>query len=273
MKTAVVFLLGLFLWTPFAEALLVVGDSGTDSVYTNASGAGAGWAYVGNLIGGAPSSVSYVSNGWFVTAQHVWDSDVVGKNEGTLSLGGTAYTINTETYTRITDSEGTAADLCMFRVETLAGLPTGMAVSESTPQWNDSLILIGNGLDNDGHTGLTWGTGTPYYVGSGQNRHTELLTADTTESYLSVYDSGTTSSAYAQTYDSGGGVFVNGQLTGIMTSIGTCDGEQITVVADFSTYGEQINAISPIPEPSAGILLAGIALVFGVIKRTRYRIS
>ncbi|MFA7257599.1 MAG: trypsin-like serine protease [Kiritimatiellales bacterium] len=263
-KIAVLLLISLLL--PSAEALLVVGDSGSGSIYTNGAGAGTGWDYVGNLIGTAPSSVSYVSNGWFLTANHVWTGDVVGRNENILNLGGTGYSINLGSYTSITNANGTSADLCMFRVNALAGLPAGMAVLESTPHWSSSLRLIGNGYDNGGITGMTWGNGTPYKAGSS----TLTLLVGDTASYLSIYDSGIEGDAYAQTYDSGGGVFVDGQLAGVMFSIGTYGGEDVTVVTDFSVYGQQINQTSVIPEPTTAILLAGVALAFGIIKRFRY---
>jgi hypothetical protein len=273
MKTIMALVVSFSLF-PSAKALLVVGDSGTGSVYTNGAGAGSGWNYEGNLTGTAPSSVTYVSNGWFVTANHVWNNDVVGKSQGSLSLDGTTYTIDTDSYTSITNADGTGADLCMFRVNDLTGLPSGVSVLESTPRWSDSLILIGNGYDNGGSTGLTWGDGDLYSTGSGQNRATytatQALNGLNTTYYLSVYDNAVTGSAYAQTFDSGGGVFVNGQLAGIMVANGTGIGDGITCITDFSIYGKQINQTSVIPEPTTAILLAGVALIFGVIKRIRY---
>jgi hypothetical protein len=253
---------------PSAKALLVVGDSGGGSTYTDGAGAGAGWDYVGNLIGSSPSSVSYVSNGWFVTANHVWTSDVVGKSEESLTLGGSTYTININSYTSITDTSGTAADLCMFRVNGFVGLPEGKAVMESTPLWNDSLRLIGNGYDNDVNTGLTWGNATPYYTQSKGSYSTLTPTVGTTVGYLAIYDGETPGSAYGQTYDSGGGVFVDDQLAGIMFSIGSYGGEDVTVVADFSVYGGQINTTSAIPEPSVLVmaLVAPVSAFF--IRRT-----
>lgn len=259
----------VLVWVPVAEALLVVGDSGASSIYTDAAGAGAGWDYVGSLIGSAPSSVTYVSNGWFVTAQHVWDGDVVDKGQETLDLGGITYTINTNSYTGITNPSGTSADLCMFRVDDFSDLPTGMEVLESTLQWDDSLRLIGNGYDNDGTTGLTWGNGTPYYTGSGPSRSilTGTVGGSDTICYLSIYDDGTSGSAYGQTHDSGGGVFVDGQLAGIMILIGSYGGEDVSFVTDFSVYGSQINATTAIPEPSVLVLGSVVAIVGFSIRR------
>ena len=253
-------------WTSISEALLVVGDSGA-SQYTQGSGAGVGWGYVGNLItnatGNAHSSVTYVSNGWFTTANHVWTGDVTGtRHQETLSLGGFEYSINMGSYTNIS-----GADLCMFRVNEMVGLPAGMAVLEETPHWTDSLRLIGNGYDNGGSPGLTWGNGTPYRSGAS----TLTLSVGDTQSYLSVYDSGTEGSAYGQTYDSGGGVFVDDQLAGIMISIGSYGGEDVTVITDFSVYGQQITSIAAIPEPSV-LVLGLIVPALAVFIRRRFLI-
>lgn len=252
----------------------MVGDSGAGSIYTNGTGAGTVWSYVGNLIGSNPSSVTYVSNGWFVTAQHVWNNNVINESEQTLLLGGTTYTINTGSYTSITNANGTGTDLCMFRVNDLTGLPSGISVLETTPLWSDPLMLIGNGKDNTGATGLTWGDGSIYATGNGANRATYTATGSVNGStvtyYLSVYNSGTTGSAYGQIFDSGGGVFVNGKLAGIMVAMGTGVGDGVTYITDFSVYGSQINQASVIPEPTTAIMLAGVAVVFGIIKRVRY---
>ena len=219
----------------------MVGDSGSGSIYTNGAYAGDSWDYVGYLPGGdpSPSSVSYVSNGWFLTAQHVWNNEVIGNGQETLTLGGNSYTISTDSHTSITNASGSAADLCMFRAENLVGLPAGIAVTETTPPWNASFRLIGNGLDNTGQTGMTWGNGTPYWT-AGSFPSALTLTVGTTESFLSIYDSGTTGSAYAQTYDSGSGVFTDGKLAGITFNIGTYGGESVTVAADLSAYYTQI---------------------------------
>jgi hypothetical protein len=269
MKTRIFFPI-IFLLFPSAKALLVVGDSGSDSIYTNGTGAGTGWNYVGYSVGGSPSSMTYVSNGWFVTANHVWSNEVVStKHQETVNLGGTDYTINLSSYTSITNADGTGADLCMFRVNEFAGLPTGMAVSESLPRLSDFLMLIGNGYDNSYSTGMTWGDGSIYGQGRTSTTTTNLGFGATTY-YFSIYDTNVTGSACGQTYDSGGGAFVNEQLAGIIGANGTGIGDGITLITDFSVYGKQINQASVIPEPTPAFLFAGVALAFGVIKRFRY---
>jgi hypothetical protein len=219
------------------------------------------------LEGTAPSSVSYVSNGWFLTAQHVWENDVTGRSQETLSLGDNTYTIDTSSYVSITNSSGSATDLCMFRSTESSDLPTGMGVLDSTPELDDSLLLIGNGYDNDTETGLTWGDGTLY--SSGRGRESSVVMAETSDTtcFLSVYDSRIEGSAFAQTYDSGGGVFVDGELAGIMIAIGTTNNQYVTYAADLSTYADQINETLVIPEPATLTLIALVGATMVGIRR------
>ena len=264
-------LISLMAWVSSARALLVVGDADSGgSMYTTTPSDGFGWDYVGHLVGSDPSSVTYVSNGWFVTAQHVWDNDIsTNPNEETLTIGGNTYSIDMDSYTAIVNADDSAADLCMFRVTSLSGLPEGMSVLESTPLKTDSLRLVGDGIDNNGNTGMTWGNGTTYSTGHPSSTYTLTQPSGSysTECYLSVYDAATTGSAYGQTYDSGGGVFVNGQLAGIMLYVGTGVGDGITYVSDFSAYGEQINTTAAIPEPMVASLISLFGLSALVVRR------
>jgi hypothetical protein len=260
-------LLVLLLVAAHAQALLVVGDTAGSTTYTSGVDAGAGWDYVGYLQEGnggiKPSSVTYVSNGWFVTAQHVWDNEVAGSHQETVMLGESSYAINTGSYTSVTNASGSATDLCLFRVTNLTDLPAGMAVREFSPELSSSLRLIGNGYDNDGNSGMTWGNGTPYVSGNGRTRSLVIEELNDTQIYYSVYDSTAEGSALGNTYDSGGGVFIDGQLAGIMIGAG----DQVTAIADFGTYGGQINAIAAIPEPSVIVLMGSVPLGAFLVRR------
>ena len=240
MKTAGIFI-AVFLFIHPAHALLVVGDSGSASIYTNGAGAGDAWNYVGHLIGSAPSSVTYISNGWFVTALHVWNNDVVGRNEKSLLLSGATYNMDIASFIAITNANGSGTDLCMFRVTGTNGLPAGMSVAKTLPNRSDSLTLIGNGRDNSAITGLTWGVGTVYSQSLSVYTTVASSGGKDINCYLSVYNTNTAGSAYGQTYDSGGGVFVNGRLIGIMVGIGTGVSDGVTFIANFSVYGNQIS--------------------------------
>jgi hypothetical protein len=147
-----------------------------------------------------------------------------------------------------------------------------MSVLEATPGPNDALRLIGNGKDNASTTGMTWGNGTPRTSGFGSFKttytNTETLNGSKTTYYQSVYDENTSGSAYGQVYDSGGGVFVNDQLAGIMVAIGSGAGDGVTYTTDFSVYGEQINDTTMIPEPSVMALGFFLLPVVFFIRRT-----
>jgi hypothetical protein len=248
---------------PCSHALLVKGDSGASSTYTDPAGAGSGWNYVGHLVGSAPSSVTYVSNGWFLTATHVWFGDVINKSQTSLSLGGSSYTIETNSYQNMTNSDGTDSDVCMFRVTGQEALPAGSAVIEATPARNAVLRMIGNGEDNAGNTGMTWGDSDiamqfgQVYIETGE------FEGRVTTYYAGVYDPAQAGSARGNTYDSGGGVFVDDKLCGIMLAMGT----DITAMADFATYGAQINDTISIPEPAVMTMIIGSGIGLLACKR------
>jgi hypothetical protein len=252
---------------PCSHALLVVGDSGTSSIYTNPAGAGSGWNYVGHLVGSAPSSVTYVSNGWFLTATHVWFGDVINKSQTSLSLGGSSYTIDTGSYQNMTNSNGTASDVCMFRVTGQEALPAGYAVIADTPVRNAVLRMIGNGLDNAGNTGMTWGDSDIAMQFGQVLTGTAALNGRETTYYAGIYDSEKAGSARGNTYDSGGGVFVDGKLCGIMLAVGTLGLDEITAMADFATYGAQINDTIAIPEPAVMTMIIGSGIGLLACKR------
>ncbi|MFA7368972.1 MAG: hypothetical protein WC334_04940, partial [Kiritimatiellales bacterium] len=100
-----------------------------------------------------------------------------------------------------------------------------------------------------------------------------------TDTFYADFDA-VVNEAQGATYDSGGGVFTgttnNWQLAGIMLTVGTYNSQPAgtaifgdeTYMADLSVYRNQIN--QTIPEPTTGILVVGIGVVFGVIKRLRY---
>ena len=119
-----------------------------------------------------------------------------------------------------------------------------------------------------------WGTNTVEGSVAGVNDGFGL-----TDMFYTGFDN-VSGEAQGATYDSGGGVFTgttnNWLLSGIMLTVGTYNSQpadtavfgDVTYVADLSAYRGQIN--QAIPEPATGVLLAGIGLVFGVIKRLRY---
>lgn len=169
--------------------------------------------------------------------------------------------------------------------------------------------MIGNGVDRYS-TQQTWILQTNplryeqgYYFHSYTNKNTvKRWGYNNVEGSINGYNSGygLTDSLYTDFdnvvgeaqgvyYDSGGGVFSGAtnswELSGIVIGMGntfTINGTNAvfftgndpqynggsTYIADLSKYRNQINQV--IPEPSTGVLLVGIGIVFGVIKRLRY---
>ncbi len=295
------FLTTLFLYSA-VEAVIIAGGDGSG----NATGTGViGWDYVGRIsaANGAPSSVTYLGNSWFITAYHVKNFD----NPTGVVLNATAYAIEDSSWTRITNSTGSNADLVMFKVaNSVSGLPS-VSIASSTPSPGAAVTMIGNGLNRASnlaywssswvetnqagmtYSGYKWGSGTTKRWGSNEAEGSGLLNYSwvrqgitnscTNAAFFTDFDN-VSGEAQGATYDSGGGVFVgttnSWQLAGIMLTVGTYSGQPAstsvfgdeTYMADLATYRDQI--IQTIPEPSTAILLAGVGIIFGVIKRLRY---
>ena len=124
----------------------------------------------------------------------------------------------------------------------------------------------------------------------GQNEISGFQAAYAAAGYTSEIFETTVSSGTAQALDkdSGGGVFIYDDISGEYLLAGVMVGalrysddggstiyaldsstqNSETYSVDLSSYSNQINRV--IPEPSTGILLVGVGLAFGVIKRIRY---
>ena len=296
--------LAAFFLCSMAQAVIIAG--GTGSGNTTGTGA-AGWDYVGKIsaANGAPSSVTYLGNSWFITAYHVKQLD----NPTGVVLNASSYTIDSSSWKRITNSTGSGADLVLFKVtNNVAGL-SAVSIANSTPSTGAALTMIGDGRNRA--TSLTtwyvdttpsnWVWNTTIFTGWDSRVQGYSYAAGATKrwgantvggSVAGVNDgfgltdmfytdfANVSGEAQGATYDSGGGVFTgttnNWLLSGIMLTVGTYNSQpadtamfgDATYVADLSKYKDQIN--QAIPEPATGVLLAGIGLVFGVIKRLRY---
>lgn len=276
--------MSLLFATATVQAVIVAGGDGSQN--TTAPPGDQGWGYVGRITSanGAPSSVTYLGNDWFITAYHVKYYD----NPTGVLLGAGTYTIDAGSWTRITNSVGTDADLMMFRVEEGVGLP-GIGIS-STPTNGTALTMIGNGrnratdlsywnvsgttwTENGSPTnaaGYKWASGSTKRWGSNTKEGDAGLVNDgfgITDMFYTDFDP-LAGEAQGATYDSGGGVFVdNGgewELSGIMITTAGGSGQpgstsvfgNLTYAADLSTYADQISATVAIPEPS--VLVLGI---------------
>ncbi len=296
--------IGILLAAVSAPAVIISGGDGSG----NTTGTGViGWDYVGRIsaANGAPSSVTYLGNSWFITAHHVQQLD----NPTGVVLNANSYGIDGSSWKRITNSTGIGADLTLFKVNgSVSGLAT-VNIASNTPSNGSALKMIGDGRNRNSSL-ITWyvdttpgswvwktntftgwdSTAQGYTYASGSSKRWGTNTVDgkvsgvndgfgLTDMFYSDFDSGA-GEAQGATYDSGGGVFTgttnNWQLAGVMLTVGTYNNQprntavfgDETYMADLSAYRNQINQV--IPEPTTGILLVGVGIVFGVIKRLRY---
>jgi hypothetical protein len=276
------------------HAVIVAGGDGTQN--TTAPTGGQGWDYVGRIDHvSSRASVTYLDNNWFITANHV---KVLDNPTGVL-LGGSPYSIDTGSWTRLTNSVGSDADLMMFRVAESVGLPAlGIA---SSPANGTALTMIGNGRDRA--TDLTyWNVsgGTWTEAGSPTNAAGYKWEADSTkrwgsntkEADFGLLDDGfgitdvfytdfdgIDGEAQGVQFDSGGGIFVDGgtewELAGLMIAVGGSPGQPAgtsvfgnrTYVADLSTYSGQIADTVAIPEPSVLMLGSVFSIAVFFVRR------
>ena len=281
-----------------AEAVIVASGDGTQN--TTAPTGGQGWDYVGRITSanGAPSSVTYISNNWFITAYHVQALD----NPTGVLLGGSAYSIDAGSWTRLQNSVGGDADLAMFRVTGGTVGLSGLTVRSSATANGSGLTMIGNGRNRETaetfwnsswdevtppppatYSGYKWAAGSTKRWGTNTKDANAGLVDDgfgTTDMFYSDFDDIGGNEAQGATYDSGGGVFYDTgsewELAGIMiTAAGYSSQPDSTAVygnrtyiADIENYADQINTTAAIPEPSVMVLavLAPTAAFF--IRRT-----
>ena len=216
-----------------AEAVILAGGSGSQN--TSAPSGGRGWDYVGRISAAneAPSSVTYISNNWFITANHIKVLD----NPTGVVLNGSSYPIDPNSWTQLKNSSSGNADLIMFRiVGGDVGLP-GLSVRSSPTADDSALTMIGNGRNREtGETHWdvntatepdTWSEVSPpppadvdgykWAAGSAKRWGTNVKEEDfsslvsigfgSTDVYYSDFDDAGGSEAQGATYDSGGGVF------------------------------------------------------------------
>ena len=251
------------------------------------------------MEGRGPSSVTYVGNNWFITANHVWQLD----NPTGVFVNATGYTVDTSTWQRLSYS-GINADLAMFRVtETVTNLPT-LTLSPNLVTNGASITMIGDGFDRASsltywnsawqttnsagavYTGFNW----TYNVGTERWGQNVVDAAGwLNDGYGNTYCIGTTFDASGGTneaqgalYDSGGGVFFKDggtwELAGLMLTIGeypsqplrSADYGNATYMADLAPYHDQIVSIMAIPEP-AGVYIAGLGALLMLHRLRRWR--
>lgn len=232
-----------------ARAVVSAGGDGTGN--TNAPADDPGFNRLGRLSHRA-SSVTYLSNGWFLTAYHVQQLDKISGHPGPTGvvLGGVTYSVDDASWTRLTNIYG-AADATLFRVKEGVAY-SGPALSIRSAAASGGVTMIGDGLTRYNtltywatNAAGTWvetnsanamATGYKLNTGSGSSAirwgtnavsNTAFLNPDATYGTSVVFrvqfDDQGGEEAQGVLYDSGGGVFIkNGgtwQLAGMMVTV------------------------------------------------------
>ena len=107
--TTLTCLLSLCLAAPAASVII---DAADGSGNTSAPSPDPGWDYVG--VRGGLTAI-YLGDGWVLTANHV--------GAGDLDLGGTLYPALPGTEVRLTNGDGSFADLLVFAIQPYPVMP------------------------------------------------------------------------------------------------------------------------------------------------------
>lgn len=294
-------LIGLVAWPPLAHAVIVYDGNGTQNVADFAT------TDPRNRVGIVGTSLSGVylgsvgGQGWVLTANHV--------GAGSFTLDGTVYSAVSGSVVQLTNSNGTATDLIIYRINTSLDWSI-VSISGTASSVGATVTMIGNGYNRQTSlvgwdiTGTTWSTTSPegadaigYYYAADGSRTLRWGTNTVSQVNQSVSYSGWATTcgvtrfdaldgdAQGASGDSGGGVFTQNadgtsSLAGIMLAIGTYSeyGQPAntavvgnkTYFADLSAYRSQI--LTTIPEPATVPVLLGLAtLGFVVVRRLRRR--
>ena len=282
-----------------AHGVVIAGGGGN----TNAPADDPGWDHLGSFNTGANSGV-YLGNGWILTAYHVFVLD----NPTAFNLGGTAYALDTGSWTRLTNATS-SADLVMVKLTNATPALSTLQIRASAPVADAAVAMIGHGyyqasdLTYWTNTLPTWTeTAASNAVYSGYNTTGTLLMQwglnnvalrnlnvndgyGVNRSFTTVFDSNAgPDEAQAVVGDSGGGVFIkNGatwELAGMMYNVDSPyageppSGYGRTAVFGTSTYAADLSAYrsqinSIIPEPSALAVMSGAFLMRWLLGRRR----
>ncbi|HIF97757.1 MAG TPA: trypsin-like serine protease [Myxococcales bacterium] len=257
---ALIFALGF----PLGASALVL-DDGKGQGNTTAPENDPGWRNVGQHLGSP--SVVYLGNRWILTADHVGASIVI--------LEGKRYDPVSGSLIRLKNSDGTQADLLLFKIAKDPGLPM-LAIAESPAAVGEQVILVAAGSSRserlsahlEGQTlidGFSWKEDRTKRWGSNIIESAPKFIEQTgtkTEAVAMVFDRietprGTPHEASAARGDSGGALFAHADamdpdsdwvLSGILFSVGTRSGfpgessfyGDVTWAADLSYYRDKI---------------------------------
>jgi hypothetical protein len=281
-----------------ARAVIVYGGTGTQNA--TATGTAAPFDRVGIVNGCTGVYLGSIGGeDWVLTANHV--------GAGSFSLNGTSYSAVSGSAVRLLNTNGTEADLLLYRIDTTLDWSL-LSLASSAITTGTSVTMIGNGY-NRATSLTTWyasGTGSSttwsttwsagaaavsgYTWADGNTLRWGTNTVSDAPALLSFNNTvcaGTTfdpvsDDAQGAVGDSGGGVFTRRTdgtwtLSGIMLAIGGYANQpsaallgDATYFADLSAYRNQI--LTTIPEPATVPVLLGLAaLGCAVVRRWRRR--
>lgn len=245
-----------------APAVIIDSDDGAGN--TAAPSPDPGWSYVGTRGG---LTMVYLGDGWVLTANHVGAGDVI--------LGGVVYPHLSGTEVRLSNGDGSFADLLVFAINPYPVMPL-LPIVTTAPALGVELILIGNGRNRGGVTswdpngppppgpifGYDWASGKSLRWGKNHVEDYPPAPVLGTWSFSSFFDAGvSTDEAQGANGDSGGAAFAfDGsvwELVGVIYAIQEYVGQpaqtslygQITYAADLTVYRDEILDIVALPEP------------------------
>ena len=258
-----------------ARAVIVAAGDGTEN--TSQPPDDPGWANVGESTSGP--TVTYLGNGWVLTANHV--------GAGTVVLAGQAYAEVAGSEHRLINPDSTPADLLLFQIQGNPSLPP-MQISPVSPAVDTRVTMIGSGVNRGpatswiGIEGFLWGEGFAMRWGTNfvsKNQIDLSLDGSVTRSFATDFSGGTLYEAQAALGDSGGPVFFkyydDWVLGGVIFAIsdysdqpgGTALLGNLTYAADLSYYREQIAQVVLPQGCGIGYELAGIVPVLEWLRR------
>jgi hypothetical protein len=214
-----------------------------------------GWANVGVCDGW---TAVYLGRGWAITAAHVGAADI--------TLEGTKYVADIESRERVRNTDGTTADLMLFRIDPVPDLPS-VEISTESPPTGSSIVMVGSGLGRgekttaQGRAGFSWQPPLIKRWGTSMvHEYFHDQSVGNTDVFATRFSiAQTADEAQAARGDSGGAAYAylknRWQLVGIILAVDNHDGQPVrsavygnrTMIADLSRYIQFIRSVIDAP--------------------------
>jgi cysteine-rich repeat protein len=244
-----------------SSAVLI--DSGDGTGNTTAPSPDPGWRNIGVCNG---LSVTYIGDGWVLSAAHVGAKPV--------AIDGNVYPAVEGTHVTLQYSDAVQSDVALFRINPYPKNLPVLPIRTHPVSVAEPILMVGNGHIRAGATnwnktgsisgyfwskrkGLRWGTN----VVSGAEVDLVAFGKTTHSFYTNFTRGGTRHEAHATTGDSGGPVFTRTgdgwELAGVLYATKGFAGQpnkstiygNLTYVSDLSFYRDQVIAVTT---PSCG---------------------